>query len=184
MTELASRAQLRGSLLRWALVLVPGVLLLGILSGRLAGSGAGNPWFAELAKPPLYPDPMVFGLVWTALYILMGLSLAMVAAARGARWRGAALAIFAVQLALNLAWSPLFFGAHRILAALVLIVVLDVAVIATIALVRLVRPLAALLLLPYLIWLLFATVLNWQFLAANPGADGRDVSGAVTRIEI
>lgn len=184
MAELASRNQLRGSLLRWALVLVPGVLLLGILSGRLAGSGADNPWLADLAKPPLYPDPTVFGLVWIALYILMGLSLAMVAAARGARWRTAALVAFAVQFALCLAWPAVFFGAHRILAALVLIVVLDVAAIAAILLVRLVRPVAALLLLPYLGWLLFATVLNWQFLVANPGVDGQEVSGAVTRIEI
>lgn len=184
MTELASVGQLRGSLLRWALVLVPGVLLLGILSGQLAGSGADNPWFAGLAKPTLYPEPMVFGLVWTVLYLLMGLALAMVAAARGAQWRTAALAAFAVQLVLNLAWSPLFFAGHQILAALVLLVVLDVAVVATIVLFRLVRPVAALLLLPYLAWILFATMLNWQFHVANPDADGREVSGAVTRIQI
>lgn len=184
MTELASRDQLRGSLLRWALVLVPGVLLLGILSGQLAGSGSGNPWFASLAKPPLYPPSAVFGIVWSVLYVLMGLALAMVAAARGARWRAAALTVFAVQLLLNLAWSPVFFGAHQILAALVLIVVLDLAVISTIVLFRLVRPLAALLLVPYLAWVLFATLLTWQFHLANPDADGRDVSGAVTRVQI
>ena len=60
MTELASRGQLRGSLLRWALVLVPVLLLLGMLSAQLGGSGAGNPWFAALAKPALYPPPMAF----------------------------------------------------------------------------------------------------------------------------
>jgi translocator protein len=183
MTELASMDQLRGSLLRWALVLVPGVLLLGMLSGQLGG-GVENPWFAGLNKPSLYPSPVVFTVVWTALYILMGLALAIVAAARGARWRLAALAMFGVQLVLNLAWSPLFFGGHQILAGLILLIVLDAAVIATIVLFRLVRPIAALLLLPYLAWILFATLLNWQFLVANPGADGQEVSGAVTRIEI
>ena len=89
-----------------------------------------------------------------------------------------------MQFALNLAWSPLFFGQHQIFAALVLLVVLDIAVIVTIVLFQRVRPVAALLMLPYLAWILFATLLNWQFLVANPGADGLDLSGAVTRIEI
>jgi tryptophan-rich sensory protein len=176
--------QLRGSLLRWALVFVPVVLLLGMLSGQLAGGSDGNPWFTALVKPALYPSPMVFALVWTALYILMGFALAMVASARGAEWRMAALAVFGLQLALNLAWSPLFFGGHQIVAALALLVVLDIAVIATIVLFRMVRPVAALLLLPYLAWILFATLLNWQFHVANPDADGRAVSGAVQRIQL
>jgi tryptophan-rich sensory protein len=184
MTELASKGQLRGSLLRWALFLVPAVLLLGMLSARLAGSGPDNAWFAALDKPALYPPPLSFAVVWTVLYAMMGVALAMVAAARGARWRPAALALFGVQLALNLAWSPLFFAGHRIVAALVLLAVLDAAVLATIALFRMVRPLAALLLVPYLAWILFATLLTWQIHVANPHADGRDVSGAVTRVEM
>jgi tryptophan-rich sensory protein len=184
MTELASMGQLRGSLLRWSLVLVPGVLLLGMLSGRFGGSGANNPWFLGLAKPALYPAPLTFALVWTALYIVMGLALAMVASARGAQWRTAALVVFAAQFVLNLAWSPLFFGGHQILASLVLLGALDLAAIAAIVLFYRVRPVAALLLLPYLAWILFATLLTWQFHVANPDADGRDVSGAVTRIEI
>jgi benzodiazapine receptor len=184
MTELASRGQLRGSLLRWALVLIPAVLLLGMLSAQVAGSGPANPWFAALTKPALYPPPVVFGLVWIALYILMALALAMVASARGAAWRMAAVATFGLQLVLNLAWSPLFFGGHQILASFVLIVVLDLAVIATIVLFQRVRPVAALLLLPYLVWILFATLLTWQFHVANPGADGQEVSGAVTRIQL
>jgi tryptophan-rich sensory protein len=184
MTELASMGQLRGSLLRWALVLVPGVLLLGLLSSQLAGSGAADPWFAALVKPALYPAPVVFALVWSALYILMGLAAAMVAAARGAEWRMAALAMFGLQLVLNLAWSPLFFGGHQIVAALALLVVLDLAVIATVVLFRQVRPVAALLLLPYLAWILFATLLTWQLHAVNPSADGQEVSGAVTRVRI
>ncbi len=184
MSELASMGQLRGSLLRWALFMVPGVLLLGLLSEQLAGSGADNAWFEGLNKPPFYPSPVVFALVSIVLYLLMGLALAIVAAARGASSRTAALTAFGVQLALNLAWSPLFFGSHRILATLILIVVLDLAVVATIVLFQRVRPVAALLLLPYLGWLLFASLLTWQFLVANPQADGKEASGAVTRIQI
>jgi tryptophan-rich sensory protein len=74
-----------------------------------------------------------------------------------------------VQLALNLAWSPLFFGMHQMQAALILLVVLVLAIVVTIVLFRKVRPMAAALLLPYLAWCLFATLLNWQFLEANPG---------------
>jgi tryptophan-rich sensory protein len=170
--------------MRWALFMVPGVLLLGLLSTRLSGSGVDDAWFAGLIKPTFYPPPVVFALVWIVLYLLMGLALAMVAAARGASMRSAALTAFGVQLALNLAWSPLFFGGHRIVAALVLIVVLDLAVIATIVLFQRVRPVAALLLLPYLGWILFASLLTWQFHVANPQADGKDASGAVTRIQI
>ena len=179
MTELASPGQLRAAFLRWSLFIVPGILFLGFFSGAVAGSGDGNPWFMELVKPSLYPPPQVFGIVWSALYVLIGLALAMVITARGAPGRGIAIAAFGVQLLLNLAWSPMFFGAHQMLAALVLLVVLDAAIIVTVVLFRRVRPLAAGLMLPYLAWCLFATLLNWQFLQANP--DGQppsvDVAG-------
>lgn len=182
MSELASPAQLRASFLRWALFCVPGVLLLGFLSSQVAGNVADNAWFASLHKPALYPPPATFGIVWSLLYVLMGLSLAIIAGARGARGRGLAIMAFLLQLVLNMAWSPLFFGAHQITAALAVLVALVLATLATILLFHKVRPVAAYLLLPYLAWLVFAGVLNWQFLAANPGADGR--SGAVTRIAI
>jgi len=184
MTELASAAQLRDAYLRWALFLVPGVVLLGLLSGQFAGSGPGNPWFDGLTKPSTYPQPQVFGIVWTVLYVLMGVAIAMVAAARGAAGRKPAVIAFAFQLVLNLAWSPTFFAGHQITGALALIVVLDLAVLVTIALFWRVRPLAALLLAPYLAWILFATLLNYQFLEANPDADGRAVAKPVQRIEL
>lgn len=184
MTVLASRAQLRASFIRWALFIVPVVLLLGFLAGQVAGSGPGNPWFDALEKPAIFPPPMWFGIVWSVLYVMMGIALAMVCAAWGARGRTAAIVAFVVQFALNLAWTPLFFGQHEMTAALVLLVVLDIAVIVTIALFWRVRPKAGLLLLPYLAWILFATVLNWQFLQLNPAADGADASGAAARIEI
>ena len=185
MTGLASRGQLRASFLRWALLIVSAVLLLGFGSSKLAQSGPGNVWFDSLVKPSLYPPPVTFGIAWSALYLMMGVALTLVVAARGAPGRGMAIAVFLVQLALNLAWSPLFFAAHRISAALILIGMLDLAVLATLVLFWRVRRGAGMLLLPYLAWALFATALNWQVLMANPDADGRaGGSNAAARFQI
>ena len=171
MSELASPGQLRAALLRWSLFLAPLLLVLGTLSGAIAGSGGGNPWFLGLEKPAIYPPPAAFGIVWTVLYLLMGVALAMIITARGAAGRGVAIAVFGAQFVLNLAWTPVFFGMHQLTAALILLVVIDLAVLVTIWLFYKVRPLAAYLLLPYLAWALFATALNWQFLVVNPNAD-------------
>jgi tryptophan-rich sensory protein len=184
MTELASRGQLRTEFVRWALVLVPGIVLLGLLSSKLAVSGPANPWYAALNHPSIEPPVVAFAIVWPVLYVLMGLAGALIAAARGARGRGLAMGVFAFQLVLNLAWSPLFFGFHQITPALTLMLVLDVMVLATILLFWRLRPSAAWLMLPYLAWIFFATYLNWEFRTANPDADGQEISGAVTRIEI
>jgi tryptophan-rich sensory protein len=184
MTELASSGQLRAAFLRWALVLVPGMVMLGFVSSMVSGSGPANPWFEGLDKPAIYPPPQVFGIVWSVLYAMMGLALTVIMTARGAWGRGQAVIVFIVQLLMNLAWSPVFFGAHQITGALVVIGVLDVAVIVTIWLFWRVRPLAGALLLPYLAWILFATVLNWQFLQANPLADGQRGAAAVQRIQL
>ena len=182
MSALASPSQLRASFIRWSLFLVPGIVLLGALSGTVGG-GANTPWFASLVKPSLFPPPATFGIVWTILYALMGFALALVATARGAPGRAAAIIVFVVQLLLNMAWTPLFFRAHQITGALILLGAIDLAVLVTVVLFWRVRPIAGALLLPYLAWVLFATVLNWQFLEANPNADGQEVSGAVTAVE-
>lgn len=184
MNLLASSGQLRASFLRWALVCVPVIVLLGFLSGKVAQSGPDNRWFAALTKPAAYPPPALFGIVWTILYVLMGIALALVLSARGARGRGAAAGVFAVQFALNLAWSPVFFGMHLLTASLIVIGLLDVLVIVTIALFGKVRPVAAMLLIPYLAWVLFATYLNFAFWQANPTMDGVDGGWAVVRYEI
>lgn len=183
MNRLASPGQLRASFVRWALFTVPAVVLLGFISGQVGGD-ASSPWFQGLEKPSIFPPPATFGIVWTILYVLMGIALAMVCAAWGARWRGPAIVAFVLQLAVNLAWSPVFFGAHQISAALYIILALDVLVVATIWLFWKVRPLAALLLLPYLAWILFAGLLNYEFLRLNPEADGAEGSYAVQRIEL
>ena len=182
MTGLASRRQLRASFVRWALFTVPLVLLLGFLSGQV-GSNAESAWFQSLVKPAIFPPPMWFGIVWSILYILMGLALAMVCAAWGARGRTAAIAAFVLQLLVNLAWSPVFFGMHQIRTGLVVIGALDLLVVVTIVLFWRVRRVAALLLVPYLAWIAFATLLNWEFLAANPDGGNDTPSGAVQRYE-
>ncbi len=171
MGELASKEQLRMSYLRWALVTVPGVVLLGFLSGRLSNSGYGNRWFDALSKPDIIPPGWVFGVVWTVLYVLMGLSLAMILHARGSKGRGIALALFGAQLLLNLAWSPLFFAAHQVSASLVLILVILVTVVATTFAFAPIRKVAAWLLVPYLVWLSLAMILNYKIDQMNPDAE-------------
>ena len=171
MAGIASKSQLRMSFLRHALFTVPAVLLLGTLSGRLSGAGAGNPWFDALAKPAFMPPGWAFGAAWTILYILLGLSLAMVLHAQGARDRKKALILFALQLALNLAWPPVFFAYHKMGLALSLIAAMIVLTVGMIFLIWRFRVLAALLLYPYLGWLMFAAALNWQIMTRNPNAD-------------
>ena len=170
MTALASRGQLRKSLLRYALVTVPLVLLLGTVSGRIANSGYGNPWFDALAKPDFMPPGWLFGLVWTILYILLGLALAILLHARGAQRRGRAVGLFVVQLLLNFAWSPVFFAWHRIDWALTLIGAMIVLTLALVLLLWPIRRSAALLMLPYLAWIAFAAVLTFAIGGLNPDA--------------
>ncbi|AGH50599.1 MULTISPECIES: TspO/MBR family protein [Sphingomonadales] len=184
MGQIASQGQLRMAFVRWALVMVPLVLLLGIASGWLANSGYGNPWFDALRKPAIMPPGRVFAVAWTILYVLMGFALALILSARGARGRGAAIALFVLQLALNLAWSPLFFGAHQVTAALGLILVLILVVAVTMWRFWGIRKLAGLLLLPYLAWLLFAALLNFQILQANPDAESLAPGRVRTQISL
>ena len=170
MSSIASRSQLRMSYLRYALVTVPAILLLGTLSGRASNSGYSNAWFAGLDKPAAMPPAIAFPVAWTILYILLGLALALVLHARGARGRPSAIAFFVAQLALNYAWSPIFFGAHQVGAALVVIVVMFVLAAITALLFARIRRVAGLLMLPYLAWLVFAAFLNWQIGVLNPDA--------------
>jgi benzodiazapine receptor len=182
--QVASKQQLRSAFFRWAIVIVPLILSLGILSGRLANSGFGNAWFAALAKPAFMPPGWAFGLVWTIIYILIGFALSMIVAARGARARGSAITLFVVQLALNLAWSPLFFAAHKVSLALGLILVLIAAAgVTTLAFAR-IRPMAGALMLPYLAWLLFAATLNFAIDRLNPDAETLAPAGAHTQITL
>lgn len=184
MTAIASRSQLRLSFMRYALIVVPLVLLLGILSGRLANSGYSNPWFTALVKPAIMPPGWVFGVAWTLLYILIGFAFALILHARGARGRGLAAGFFVLQLLLNYAWSPLFFAAHKVALALGVIAALFLIVAVTIFLFSRIRKTAALLMLPYLAWLGFAAALNYQILVLNPGSESLVPGGPNTDIDV
>lgn len=158
------------SFLRYALVTVPAVVLLGSLSGWLSNSGTSNGWYLALQKPGFMPPSWAFGVAWTILYILLGLSLAMVLHAKGAPKRGRALALFGVQLALNFAWSPVFFAMHRVEIALSIIAAMLVGTVALILVVWRIRVVAGLLLYPYFGWLMFAGLLNYEIVNLNPNA--------------
>lgn len=184
MSEIASAGQLRMSFLRVALVVVPLVLLLGILSGVAAGSGEDDPWFAALSKPAAMPPGWLFPVAWTILYILIGFALAMIVAARRAPGRTVALTLFILQLAANLAWSPLFFAAHRVAAALGLILLMIALTVATILAFARVRPRAAGLMIPYLAWLCFAAWLNYRIDVLNPDAETLAPARASTQVTL
>jgi translocator protein len=184
MGEIASPSQLRMSLVRWALFTVPLILLLGIGSGRLSGSGYGNPWFDALVKPSIMPGGGVFAVVWTILYALLGLALAFVLHARRARGRGLAISLFAIQLAMSLVWSPLFFAGHQVQAAFWLIVAIFAAAAATTILFGRIRTGAGLLMLPYLAWLMFAGLLNFEIGRLNPDAETLAPAAASTQIAL
>lgn len=168
---IASKGQLRASYLRWAVVTVPLMLLLGFASGRSVPAGSENGWYVALAKPELTPPGWMFPVAWTIIYICQGLALAMILNARGARGRMTAVALFAIGVVAALVWMPLFFGAHRIVAAAVLISAMVVIGIATAFAFGRIRPLAAWLLVPYLVWISFATVLTWSIHHRNPDAE-------------
>ena len=184
MGEVALQGQLRMALARRVFVTVPLVVLLGLLSGALSNGGGANRWYAALQKPWFQPSNAAFPIAWTALYVLLGVAVAIVLNARGSRFRGYALALFVVAFAVNLAWSPVFFVLHRtVLGFAVLVGMLAAAIATTIAFWR-VRQSAGLLMLPYLAWLCFAGALNWEIIRLNPDADGLVVDGAATQIEI
>jgi len=171
MRGIASRGQLRMSFLRYALVTVPAILLLGTISGRASGAGHGNPWYDALVKPAFMPPVWLFEAAWTILYVLLGLALAMVLHARGARGRGLAIAIFLAQLLLNFAWPPLFFAMHRVGGALLLLLAMLLLSIAATLLLARIRAAAAWLMVPYVAWLVFAALLTWQIAQLNPYAE-------------
>lgn len=184
MSEIASRGQLRLAFIRRAVVTVPLILLLGLAFGRLAPTGSENPWYMMLEQPALMPPGWAFGVAWSILYVLMGLSLAMVLNARGSSLRWPAVALFALQMAVNLSWSPVFFGMHRVRLALGIIVVMGLLVLATILLFARIRTGAAVLLLPYLAWIGFAGYLNYQVHVLNPDAETLVPARPVDQIQI
>ena len=171
MGELASQDQLRMSFIRWALVTVPATIFVGFMAGRVSNSGYGNRWFDALVKPDWTPPGWVFPVVWTTLYIMLGLVLAMLLHARGAHNRGLALGLFLTQLILNFFWSPLFFGAHQVSLALILILTILVLAIGATFAIAPIRKQAAWMMVPYMVWLSLASLLTFQIDQMNPDAE-------------
>jgi tryptophan-rich sensory protein len=147
-------------------------LMLGLVGTRFTVPNLGG-WYRSLDRPSWTPPGAAFGPVWTTLYLLMGVAGTRVWLARDRRTGRpdvpvlGALALHAVQLQLNLAWSWLFFDRRRIDLALADILALDATVAATAVAFARVRPEAGALLLPYLAWSTFATVLNAELLRRN-----------------
>lgn len=149
---------LRDLIIGVACILVP--LLVGFI-GSLATMPNIPTWYALLSKPWFSPPNWVFGPVWTLLYILMGLSLWLVIkdGLSSPDVRKGAL-LFAVQLVLNLLWSWVFFGMQAPWAGFLVIVLLLLSIVATMLVFRKISRPAFLLLIPYICWVGFASVLN------------------------
>ena len=142
------------------------------LVGAMAAGWIGSrfmpgEWYAELAKPTWTPPSAVFGPVWTALYVLMGVAAWLVWRRVGFSGAPVALGLFLVQLVLNALWSYLFFGAHRPDLAFVDIIALWLVILATTIGFWRTQPAAGALLLPYLCWVGFASALNLQLWRLN-----------------
>lgn len=143
------------------------VLAVAAVGGIATGSGLRD-WYDDLDKAPWTPPSWVFGPAWTVLYVLMAVAAWLVArAGLDERAVRVALAVYLVQLAVNLAWSWLFFGRRAPALALVDIVVLCVLVAATIVAFWRVDAAAGALLAPYLGWIVFAATLNLWIVLKN-----------------
>lgn len=140
--------------------------LIGSLSGLLAGDIRGM--YETFEKIPLAPPGSLFGIVWPILYLLMGISLYLVIVSSARQtYKKNAYFIYGVQLFLNFTWSLIFFGGSQMGLAIINILLLDVIVAYQIFYYRKISTGSAILLVPYLIWILFATYLNIGFALIN-----------------
>lgn len=154
---------------RWLALVVSfvAVALVAIIGGLSTDTGPGS-WYQGLEQPAWNPPDAVFGPVWTLLYTIMAIA-AWLVYRRGPSRPAVRLALVAyvVQLALNLAWTLVFFGAESATAALAVILALLVALLATIALFLRVERVAGLLLVPYALWVTYAAALNGAIVSLN-----------------
>jgi benzodiazapine receptor len=136
--------------------------------GAAAATGAmfqPGQWYDSLIKPVWTPPGWVFPVVWTTLYLSMAYAAMRVAGLPGA---GQALAFWALQIAFNTLWTPVFFGLHRVKAGMIIILFLWSAVAATTASFMMLDQIAGLLMLPYLLWVTIASALNFSVMRLNP----------------
>jgi benzodiazapine receptor len=148
--------------------------LVGWLAASFAAGWIGSrympgAWYASLTKPAWNPPSTVFAPVWTVLYLLMGVAAWLVWRRAGFSAAGLALVIFAVQLVLNALWSYLFFGLHRPGLALLDIVALWATILVVVVLFWREDRLAGALMVPYLVWVGFASCLNFVLWQLNRG---------------
>lgn len=142
------------------------VVLAAASTGGIFRPGA---WYASLNKPVWCPPNWLFAPAWAVLYVMIAISGWLVWRAAGFGGAAAALAIYALQLVLNAAWSGIFFGLQRMGLALVELALLWVSILATIIAFSAHDALAAWLLVPYLAWVTFAGGLNYALVSLNPG---------------
>lgn len=150
-------------LLIWAIVLCQ---LAGVI-GTIFTMEAIPTWYADLVKPSFNPPNWVFGPVWTILYTLMGVSLYGIWKANPSLGKGFAEKLFYTQLILNSAWSIIFFGIKSPLLALFEIAVLWVIILLTILAANRISSYAGKVLIPYILWVSFATLLNASIVLLN-----------------
>ena len=141
------------------------VCLLAGAVGSLFTSSSVSTWYATLAKPSFNPPSWLFGPVWTVLYILMGIALYLAWTKR--KEANGEIAVFTAQLALNMLWSALFFGLRNPSWALIEIIILWVMILVTMMKFYAIEKKAGYLLVPYLLWVSFATVLNVAIVILN-----------------
>ncbi|ANN69386.1 sensory protein [Bordetella bronchialis] len=161
MPPFSSRRQILG---------LAGWLATGFVAGALGAIASMHAaeFYAQLAKPDWAPPAGVFGPVWTVLYALMSVAAWLVWREGGWHVHARALGLFLVQLAINALWSWLFFAWHRGAWAFADICVLLVLIVMTLAAFWRVRALAGVLLIPYLAWVAFASVLCYRVWRSNP----------------
>lgn len=124
-------------------------------------------WYTGLVKPPWNPPNWLFGPVWSVLYLLMAISVWLVWLKEGLADAFIPLGIFLLQLVLNAAWSWLFFGKHEMGIAFLEILLLWAAILACVILFWELNPVSGILLVPYILWVTFAAVLNYTLWQLN-----------------
>ena len=136
------------------------------LGGLFTAQSVGT-WYLTLQKPAFTPPGWLFGPVWTLLYFLMGVSFYLVWNARENKIKKSAIVLFFIQLILNVSWSLVFFRMQSILGGLIVIISLWLAIVLTVYRFRRIFRPAAGMLLPYLAWVSFASILNFELWRLN-----------------
>lgn len=154
------------------------IVLIGFVSACFLAATTGavfrpGDWYERLAKPSWRPPNWLFAPVWTILYLTIAVSGWLVWRKSGFAGAALPLAIYLVQLVLNAAWTPIFFGLRRPDLAFIEIVMLWLSIVATIAAFHPVNAAAAWLLVPYLAWVTFAAALNFAVWRLNRGPVSR-----------